>query len=333
LRDPAQVSHAGGLYQVMPVGVFQPANDAPESVYNDLSLSRCMVREFSEELLGTSEDYRALGAPPDYGHWAFYQLLTGAREVGKLHVACLGVGVDPLTFAVDILTVAVFDGDLSDSAFGALVTANAEGRQAAHRGWWYSYADALPSWFGDYVGLEDGAKSKLIYENQLVPSLMQTGDYAVAITRAARPWVDDDEVERQVAARTTRQALLTAPDPLQVWAVLDEAVLRRKVGGAATMRAQLLRLGEISALPNVTLQVIPFDAGAHASMGTSFSLLHFPEAGDSPIVYIENHTSSQYLETRAEIERYTLVFDHLRASALSPERSADFIGQVAAGMT
>ncbi len=207
------------------------------------------------------------------------------------------------------------------------------GRQATHRGWWYSYADALPSWFGDYVGLEDGARSKLIYENQLVPGLMQTGDYAIAITRAARPWVDDDEVERQVAARTTRQALLTAPDPLQVWAVLDEAVLRRKVGGAATMRAQLHRLGEISALPNVTLQVIPFDAGAHASMGTSFSLLHFPEAGDSPIVYIENHTSSQYLETRADVERYTLVFDHLRASALSPEQSPDFMGQVAAGMT
>ena len=207
------------------------------------------------------------------------------------------------------------------------------GRQATHRGWWHSYADALPAWFGDYVGLEDGAKSKLIYENQLVPGLMHTGDYAVAITRAARPWVDDDEIERQVAARTTRQALLTAPDPLQIWAVLDEAVLRRKVGGAETMRAQLHRLVELSALPNVTLQVIPFDAGAHASMGTSFDLLQFPEAGDSPIVYIENHTGSQFLETSADIERYTLVFDHLRASALSPEQSVDFISQLVSGMT
>jgi transcriptional regulator with XRE-family HTH domain len=207
------------------------------------------------------------------------------------------------------------------------------GRQAAHRGWWHSYSDALPGWFEDFVGLEDGAKSLLIYDNQLVPGLMQTGEYAAAVTRAAQPWVDDDEVERQISARTTRQALLTTADPLQVWAVLDEAVLRRMVGGPATMRAQLRRLGEIAALPNVTLQVLPFDAGAHASMGTSFFLLQFTEPGDDAIVYIEDHTSSQYLETRADIERYTLVFDHLRATALSPEQSADFIGQAASGMT
>jgi transcriptional regulator with XRE-family HTH domain len=207
------------------------------------------------------------------------------------------------------------------------------GRQATHRGWWHSYADALPGWFESFVGLEDGARSLFIYDNQLVPGLMQTGDYAVAVTRAARPWADDDEVERQVTARITRQSLLTAPDPLQVWAVLDEAALRRKVGGTATMAAQLRRLGELTALPNVTVQVLPFSVGAHASMGTSFFLLQFPEPGDDAIVYLEDHTSSQYLETPADIERYTLVLDHLRASALSPERSAEFIARVAAEMT
>ena len=127
-RDPAKVTHAGGMYQVMPVGIFQPADDTPESERSDLSLWRCMVREFSEELLGTPEDYRALGTPPDYSRWPFYQSLTGARQAGKLNVACLGVGVDPLTFAVDILTAAVFDGDLFDAAFGGLVMANAEGQ-------------------------------------------------------------------------------------------------------------------------------------------------------------------------------------------------------------
>jgi transcriptional regulator with XRE-family HTH domain len=207
------------------------------------------------------------------------------------------------------------------------------GRQASHRGWWHSYADALPAWFEAYVGLEDGAKSLFTYQNQLVHGLMQTADYAAAITRAARPWATADEVERQLAARATRQALLTAENPLQVWAVLDEAVLSRPVGGAATMRAQLQRLREIAAFPNVTLQVLPFDAGAHASMGTSFELLQFPEPGDPAIVYIEDHTSSQYLEMPADLERYTLVFDHLRASALSPERSVELIGQVASGMT
>jgi len=127
-RDPAKVTHAGGMYQVMPVGIFQPADDTTESERSDLSLWRCMVREFSEELLGTPENYSTLGSPPDYTRWTFYQSLTGARQAGKLNVACLGVGVDPLTFAVDILTAAVFDGDLFDASFGGLVMANAEGQ-------------------------------------------------------------------------------------------------------------------------------------------------------------------------------------------------------------
>ena len=205
-------------------------------------------------------------------------------------------------------------------------------RQAAHRGWWRSYADVLPAWFESYVGLEDGAKSLLTYQNQLVHGLMQTQDYAAAVIRAARPGAAADEVERQVAARITRQALLTTGTGLQVWAVLDEAVLHRQVGGPAAMRAQLSRLRETASLPNVTLQVLPFDVGAHASMGTSFELLQFPEPGDTPVVYLEDQTTSQQLESPADVERYTLVFDYLRASALPPERSAEFIGAMAATM-
>ena len=126
-RDPAKVTHAGGLYQVMPVGIFQPADDNHASVRSDLSLWRSMAREFSEELLGTPEDYRELGSPLDYGRSPFYRELAAAREAGKLGVACVGLGVDPLTFAADILTVAVFDGDVFDRLFAGLVAANAEG--------------------------------------------------------------------------------------------------------------------------------------------------------------------------------------------------------------
>ena len=133
-RDPARVTHAGGLYQVMPVGIFQPADGNPASVGNDLSLWRSMAREFSEELLGTTEDYRGFGSPVDYGRWPFYRALTAAREAGKMSVFCLGLGVDPLTLAVDILAVAVFDGDVFDAAFGALVAANAEGRVLGGQG-------------------------------------------------------------------------------------------------------------------------------------------------------------------------------------------------------
>jgi hypothetical protein len=127
-RDPAKVTHAGGLYQVMPVGIFQPADGSPSSVRSDLSLWRSMAREFSEELLGTPEDYRDLGTPLDYGRWPFYRELAAAREAGKLRVGCVGLGVDPLTFAVDILAVAVFDSDVFDRVFAGLVAANAEGR-------------------------------------------------------------------------------------------------------------------------------------------------------------------------------------------------------------
>ena len=127
-RDPARVTHAGGLHQVMPVGIFQPADGNPASERSDLSLWRSMAREFSEELLGTTEDYRGLGTPVDYDRWPFYRELSAAREAGKLTVWCLGLGVDPLTFAVDILAVAVFDGDAFDSIFAGLVAANAEGR-------------------------------------------------------------------------------------------------------------------------------------------------------------------------------------------------------------
>jgi hypothetical protein len=127
-RDPAKVTHAGGLYQVIPVGIFQPADGNPSSVRSDLSLWRSMAREFSEELLGTPEDYRDLGSPLDYGRWPFYRELAAAREAGKLRVVCVGLGVDPLTFAADILAVAVVDSDVFDRVFAGLVSANAEGR-------------------------------------------------------------------------------------------------------------------------------------------------------------------------------------------------------------
>jgi len=133
-RDPAKVTHAGGLHQVMPVGIFQPADGNPASERSDLSLWRSMTREFSEELLGTTEDYADLGTPVDYGRWPFYRALSAAREAGRLRVWCLGLGVDPLTLAVDILAVAVFDGDVFDAAFGALVAANAEGRVLGGQG-------------------------------------------------------------------------------------------------------------------------------------------------------------------------------------------------------
>jgi hypothetical protein len=127
-RDPAKVNHGGGLYQVMPVGVFQPVTGAAAAIRHDLSLWRSMAREYSEEFLGTPEDYQTSGGLLDYEGWPFYRRLTAARREGRLTVHCLGLGVDPLTFATDILAVAVFDAPLFDTEFGGMVARNAEGR-------------------------------------------------------------------------------------------------------------------------------------------------------------------------------------------------------------
>lgn len=123
-RDPAAVTHAGGLYQVMPVGVFQAAADGAEARARDLDLWRCMAREFREEFLGAAEDYTAA----DYAHWPFFAQMAAARSAGKLTVWCLGLGADPLTMATDVLCVAVFASDTFDALFGGLVSSNAEGR-------------------------------------------------------------------------------------------------------------------------------------------------------------------------------------------------------------
>ena len=127
-RDPAKVNHGGGLYQVMPVGLFQPVTGAAAALRHDLSLWKSMAREYSEEFLGTPEDYPTSGGLLDYDGWPFYRRLTDAMRAGRLTVHCLGLGVDPLTFATDLLAVAVFDADLFDAEFAGLVARNAEGR-------------------------------------------------------------------------------------------------------------------------------------------------------------------------------------------------------------
>jgi hypothetical protein len=133
-RDPARVNHAGGLYQVMPAGIFQPVSAAPAAQRHDFSLWRCMTREFSEELLGGSEEYPTRAGRLDYGRWPFHRELAAARDAGTLRVSCLGLGVDPLTLATDILTVAVFEAAVFDRVFRGLVGENAEGRVVTQDG-------------------------------------------------------------------------------------------------------------------------------------------------------------------------------------------------------
>ena len=204
-------------------------------------------------------------------------------------------------------------------------------REARRRGWWHSYADVLAGGFETYVDLEAEASSIRTYEAQLVPGLLQTPEYAHAVLTAAWVTIEPEEIDRRLAFRMRRQELARTRDkPLALWAIVDEAVLRRQVGDREVMHAQLLRLAEAARRTNVTLQVLPFSVGAHVAMLGTFVLLSFPEPSDPDVVYLETDTSSLYLEEPPEIARYSEVFDHLRATALAPRESIDFISAIAA---
>ena len=202
-------------------------------------------------------------------------------------------------------------------------------RQAHQAGWWQSYSHVLSDAYQDYIGLEATAATIWTYEAQLIPGLLQTEAYARAIAAASPVGESQDEREQFVQVRLTRQQVLTRDNPLQFWAILSEGALRQMVGGPDVMRAQLRHLTEIaSSQPGVNLQVLPFTAGAHAATSGPFVIMKFPEAPDLGVVYLEGQTGGIYLETADEVARYTLVFEHLRASALSTAATVRLIEEV-----
>jgi len=201
-------------------------------------------------------------------------------------------------------------------------------RDSRQKGWWHAYSDTINPQFATYVGLETAASEIRVYEVNIIPGLLQTEDYARTMIRSATMNGSHDDIERTVALRMARQPALTRDDPPMLWTVVDEAALRRRVGGAELMRAQLEHVLELSSLKNVAMQVIPFAAGAHPAMGRPFVILVFPERIDPDVVYLEDLTSTLYLEDVDEVDRYNVFFNHLRATALSFEDSAALITSV-----
>jgi transcriptional regulator with XRE-family HTH domain len=201
-------------------------------------------------------------------------------------------------------------------------------RESRQKGWWHAYSDTIEPRFATYIGLESAASEIRIYEVTLIPGLLQTEDYARAVIAAGAVDGSPEAVERNVAFRMARQPALTSDDPPQLWAVLDEAVLHRQVGGPGLMRLQLDHLLDLGGLPNVAIQVLPFGAGAHPAMGRPFVILAFPERADPDVVYLEDLTSALYVENVDEVDRYNVFFNHLRATALSFEDSAALIMSV-----
>ena len=203
-------------------------------------------------------------------------------------------------------------------------------RQTSQTGWWQSYSHVLDDAYQDFISLEASAQAISTYEAQLVPGLLQTEDYARAIAAASLVAETQDEREQYVQARLTRQQILIRDAPFQFWAILSEGALRQLVGGPQVMKAQLGYLMEVgSGRPNVNLQVLPFAVGAHAATSGPFVIMKFPEAPDLGVVYLEGQTGGIYLESAGEVARYTLVFEHLRASALSTAATLRLIEEVA----
>ncbi len=202
-------------------------------------------------------------------------------------------------------------------------------REARRKGWWHTYGRVLPTWFEAYIGLESEAVRLRDFQSMVIPGLLQTEDYARAVLRAAPNAGSSEDIDRQVALRMQRQAILEQANPPSLWVVLSESVLRVQVGGPSVMRAQLRRLIDAAERSNVTLQVLPFTTAAHVQPISPFTILEFPEAADPTVVYLEHLTGSLFLESEEEVRRYTVVFDHLRAEALGTGQSTSLIAQVA----
>ena len=200
--------------------------------------------------------------------------------------------------------------------------------QANAQGWWAKYSDILPDWFEAYLGLEAAASLIRSFELQFVHGLFQTEGYARAVTVLGHKAAPGEEIDRRVSLRMKRQDILTGQDAPRVWSVMDEAALRRPVGGPPVMRGQLQRLIEVAELPHVTVQVVPFRRGGHAGAGGSFTVLRFRQADLPDVAYIEQLTSALYLERRNDVDHYMEVMNRLSAEALTPAGTTRFLKEI-----
>ncbi|MEU6432464.1 helix-turn-helix transcriptional regulator [Microbispora sp. NPDC046973] len=204
--------------------------------------------------------------------------------------------------------------------------------QANEPGWWHRFNDLLPSWFQAYVGLEEAAERIRTYEVQFVPGLLQTKEYARAVIMAGAVGAAPEEIARRVDLRLERQRILDGENSPKFWAVIDEAALRRPIGGVEVMRGQIQHLIDLMNQPNVTIQVIPFSYGGHAAEGGAFSILRFSDPDLPDIVYVEQLASALYLDKREEVDRYSEVMERLCAVSTTPTETVDLLRQIMADL-
>lgn len=201
-------------------------------------------------------------------------------------------------------------------------------REGSLRDWWQPYRKMLSDRYTTYIGLEEDAEDLRTFELMVFPGLMQTEDYARALIKALLTEIPEDEIEKRVRVRMERQRILHGENLVRLWAIIDEATLRRPVGGPQVMRAQLERLIELAALPKVTLQIVPFVAGPHPSTAGSFTILSFPNASDA--AYVETIAGELVIEEGSDVRRYEATFRQLIAKAVNPGDTIAMLSEEAA---
>ena len=226
---------------------------------------------------------------------------------------------------IDLLTLYGIAED--DERVEALVTLAEEANQP---GWWHRYDDVMAKWFQTYIGLEEAADYIRTYEIQFVPGLLQTEDYARAVVSVGSPQDSDREVEAKVKVRMERQRILDRDRPPTIWAVIDEAALRRPIGGRRVMRGQIEHLLDLMKRPNISVQVVPFRQGGHAAESGAFTILRFDGEDLPDVVYLEQLVSALYLDKREQVDRYAQTMVRLTGEAPPPEDTADLLARILA---
>jgi transcriptional regulator with XRE-family HTH domain len=247
------------------------------------------------------------------------QLRWSESKLSRIETAHTGIRRPDLERLLDVYAVA-------DPARARLLAIAGRSRQ---RAWWEAYGDALPDAYETLIDFEAEAGTILTYESQVVPGLLQTSEYASAVTQAAILDEPVSFIAQRVQVRMARQAVLTRDPAPELWAILDEAVLRREIGGPDVLRRQMLRLIEMSELPTITIQVLPFSVGAHPALNGSFILLEFADGADQPLAYSEGITGGVFRNKAENVRHYRLSFEALRELSLSPEESLEAVAAVA----
>lgn len=246
---------------------------------------------------------------------AGYEIRCSHTKISRMELGQLGFGQR------DVAALLTLYGVLDEGERETILKLAA---QAYAPDRWRGFADLMPGWFDVYLGLEEAASVIRCYEAQSIPALLQSEDYARAVIRAGYPLADAEEVERRARLRMTRARLVHSPEPPRIWAVLDEAAVRRRPGGDRVMREQLAHLLALCRLPHVTVQIVPFSRAGQTAAGP-FTILRFAEPALPDIVYLEQLTGAAYLDRRADLDAYTTVLDQLCVQALSPAQTVRFL--------